>query len=974
MNLKKLSAYEVLKEEGLEDIQAKGYLLCHKKSGARVMILENEDENKVFNITFRTPPEDSTGVAHILEHSVLCGSKHFPLKDPFVELVKGSLNTFLNAMTFPDKTMYPVASCNDRDFQNLMHVYLDAVFFPNIYEKEEIFRQEGWNYQLESEDGELAYNGVVYNEMKGVFSSPDELLERETMNVLFPDSPYGVESGGDPQFIPDLTYEQFLDFHRKYYHPSNSYIYLYGNMDVEEKLEFIDREYLSHFDAKEIHSEIPLQKPFTDYKYVELKYPVLENESLEENTYLSYNAVIGISLDTKLNVAFEVLDYALLSAPGAPLKQALLDAGIGKDIYGSYDAGIYQPCFNIVAKNTDADAMDRFKGIIETTMQKLYTEGIDKKSLEAGINFMEFRFREADYSSYPKGLMYGMDVFGSWLYDENQPFNQLKLLDIFEELKQEIGSSYFEELMKKYLMDNTHVAYITLSPEKGLTAKRDRETAEKLQKYKESLSTEELQEMVRRTKALEEYQEAEESPEDLECIPMLSREDIRKETGEFYNTEKYVGDTLILHHDVKTNGIAYLNIYFDLKNIPMDMMPYMGILKSVLGYVDTKNYTYSQLFNEINANTGGIQCGTEFYQKSSAEEDYTALFGIRAKALNGKTAFVFQMIREILFTSSLDDDKRLYEIIARLKSRLQSGIPSSGHSSAVQRAMSYSSVTAWIQELSGGIAFYQFLEELEKNYDSRKEEMKEQLKKLVGMLFRQGNITVSFTGDEETCEKTMAEIASLKEMLPKSEENMGQAAASVCETVNEGFMTAGQVQYVAQVGNFKKEGLNYTGALQILKLILSYDYLWTNIRVKGGAYGCMSGFKRNGESYFVSYRDPNLKNTFEVYKGIPAYLQSFQADEREMTKYIIGTVSGLDVPKTPSMKGKASTAAYFMGISRDELQKERDQILHAQAEDIQALAPLVEAVLKAGEICVIGGEESITKEKELFQETKHLIS
>ena len=355
MNISHIPAYELIKETTLGDIHSKGYLLCHKKSGARVMLIENDDENKVFNIAFRTPPEDSTGVAHILEHSVLCGSKHFPLKDPFVELVKGSLNTFLNAMTFPDKTMYPVASCNDQDFQNLMHVYLDAVFFPNIYEKEEIFWQEGWSYQLEAEDQPLTYNGVVYNEMKGVFSSADELLERQAMNVLFPDTPYGVESGGDPQYIPDLTYEQFLDFHRKYYHPSNSYIYLYGKMDMEEKLQFIDREYLSAFDAKEIHSEISLQKAFEKRKDIEFFYPILENESLSENTYLSFHAVIGNSLDTELSVAFQVLDYALLSAPGAPLKQALLDAGIGKDVYGSYDDGIYQPTFTLVAKNANKE-------------------------------------------------------------------------------------------------------------------------------------------------------------------------------------------------------------------------------------------------------------------------------------------------------------------------------------------------------------------------------------------------------------------------------------------------------------------------------------------------------------------------------------------------------------------------------------------------------------------------------------------
>ncbi len=973
MNIANIPAYELLKEENLGDIHSKGYLLCHKKSGARVMLIENDDENKVFNITFRTPPCDSTGVAHILEHSVLCGSRHFPLKDPFVELVKGSLNTFLNAMTFPDKTMYPVASCNDQDFQNLMHVYLDAVFFPNIYEREEIFRQEGWSYQLEDAQGELTYNGVVYNEMKGVFSSPDELLERETMNVLFPDSPYGVESGGDPRCIPDLTYENFLDFHRKYYHPSNSYIYLYGNMDMEEKLAFIDQEYLSGFEAQEIHSEITMQKPFEQRKQVELFYPVLENESLEDNTYLSFNAVIGNSLDTKLSVAFQVLDYALLSAPGAPLKQALLDSGIGKDVYGSYDDGIYQPSFNLVAKNANGKDMERFIQVLNETLDGILREGIDAKALEAGINFMEFRFREADYSSYPKGLMYGMDVFGSWLYDENLPFNQLQLLKVFDQLKEEISTGYFENLVRTYLVENTHAAYIILSPRKGLTAERDRKMAKKLKDYKDSLSSEEVETLVKRTKALKEYQEAEDSQDAINCIPMLSRQDIRREVGKLYNIEKKVEDSLLLYHDVETNGIAYLNLYFDFRHVTEEMLPYVGILKSVLGYVDTEHYTYGELFNEINANTGGILCGTEFFQKVKKNE-YLAFFGIRAKALNGKLDFVFDMIHEILLTSRLDDDKRLYEIIARLKSRLQTGLPSSGHASAVQRAMSYSSSLAWMQELTSGIAFYQFLEKLEADFDNRKEELKENLKKLMDSIFFSQNLMISFTGDEETCRAVERQVSGLKKELPEVEKVHAADLAKRCPGSNEGFMTAGQVQYVAQVGNFSDQGMKYTGALQILKLILSYDYLWMNIRVKGGAYGCMSGFKRNGESYFVSYRDPNLKNTLDVYKGIPEYLRNFEADEREMTKYIIGTVSSLDVPKTPKMKGQASTIAYLMGITIDELQKERDQILDAQEEDIRSLAAVVEAVLEKGDICVIGGEESIQKEKELFRETKHLIS
>ena len=471
MKIENISAYEIVKKEDLTDIHSTGYLLRHKKSGARLVLIENDDENKVFSIAFRTTPKNSTGVPHILEHSVLCGSREFPLKDPFVELVKGSLNTFLNAMTYPDRTCYPVASCNDQDFQNLMHVYLDAVFYPNIYHKEEIFRQEGWNYHLEKKEGPLTYNGVVYNEMKGAFSSPDDVLEREIMNGLFPDNTYGVESGGDPNNIPELSYEEFLDFHRTYYHPSNSYIYLYGNMDMEEKLKFIDEKYLSAFDNLDVDSQIPKQPAFAQVKEFEKEYPVAENEEEEGKAFLSYNMVVGDAMDSMLGVAFDVLDYALLSAPGAPLKKALLDAGIGKDIYGSYNDGFLQPYFSVIAKDARTEQKEEFVAVIRKVLQDIVKNGIDKKAILAGINYMEFRYREADFGSYPKGLMYGLDIIGTWLFDENEPFAQVKLLDIYNRLKEAVNEGYFEGLIQKWLLDNTHGSILTLVPKKGLAAK-----------------------------------------------------------------------------------------------------------------------------------------------------------------------------------------------------------------------------------------------------------------------------------------------------------------------------------------------------------------------------------------------------------------------------------------------------------------------------------------------------------------------
>lgn len=972
MNPNHLKAYEVLKEEELQDIHSKGWLLRHKKTGARVMLIENSDENKVFNIAFRTPPKNSTGVAHILEHSVLCGSREFPLKDPFVELVKGSLNTFLNAMTYPDKTCYPIASCNDRDFQNLMHVYLDAVFYPNIYKKEEIFRQEGWNYHLEKKEGPLKYNGVVYNEMKGAFSSPDDVLEREIMNSLFPDTTYGCESGGDPVNIPDLSYEEFLDFHRQYYHPSNSFIYLYGNMDMEEKLEFIDSHYLSAFDSLAIDSQIRDQEAFAQVKDIQKSYPVSEDEGEEDNTYLSYNMVVGEAADINLSLAFEVLDYALLSAPGAPLKQALLDAKIGKDIYGSFEDGIKQTYFSIVAKGANLSRKEEFIKVIRDTLTKIAEDGIDKKAVTAGINYYEFRFREADFSSYPKGLMYGLDILSSWLYDDTKPFCEVQLLEGFEFLKKALEEGYFEELIRKYLLDNTHGAVLSLVPEKGLAAKRDKELEEKLENYRKSLSDEELTRMVENTKALEAYQEAEEAPEALTCIPMLSREDIKKEITGLTNEEHHVEDSLFLYHDVCTNGIGYADLLFEIHDFDVDTVHYLGLLKSVLGAVDTENYTYGELFNEVNARTGGIAYGIEVFDDAQDTDAFRAMFAVRGKALYPEMDFMFSMIREVLTTSKLDDTKRLYEIIARVRSRAQASLASAGHSTAVLRGASYASPMAAFQDEMAGIGYYQFIEKLEKDFDSCKDEIVKNLRKVMEEVLRPENFCVSYTGERESLDVVKAQAAGIKKVLFNGQkpESVKQAP---CIKKNEAFKTSGQVQYVAQNGNFRKKGLEYTGALEILKVILSYDYLWINLRVKGGAYGCMSGFKRNGESFLVSYRDPHLKRTLEVYQGVPDYIRAFEADEREMTKYIIGTISNKDVPRTPQMQGSISKTAYFSNVTEDMLQKERNQILGAQKEDIQKLAALVEAVLSDDQICVVGSETAIEKAEDVFMEVKPLI-
>ena len=971
MKIEEMTSYRLVEKKKIEDLNSMSYLLEHKKSGARIALLSNDDENKVFYIGFRTPPEDSTGVAHILEHSVLEGSRDFPVKDPFIELAKGSLNTFLNAMTYPDKTVYPVASCNDKDFQNLMHVYLDAVFYPNIYKEPKIFEQEGWHYEMESPEDELSINGVVYNEMKGAFSSPDDVLEREITNILFPDTSYSNESGGDPEAIPDLTYEQFLDFHRKYYHPSNSYIYLYGNMDMAEKLEYLDEAYLSHFDRITVDSEIGVQAPFEACAEAGKFYPITESEPEEDNTYLTYNIVVGDSLDRERYIAFQILDYALCSAPGAPLKQALLDKGIGKDIYSYYESGIRQSYFTIVAKNANLDRKAEFVECIEENLRSLSQKGIDKKALRAGLNFYEFRYREADFGSYPAGLMYGLQVLDSWLYDDAKPFIHIEAGETYKKLREKAETSYFEDLIRECMLENTHKGILTLAPRKGLAEERDRILTEKLAALKESFGSEQIQEVVEETHALLEYQETPDSKEALATIPLLKREDIRKEAEPLVNEIRKTGDTTVMYHDIFTNHISYFRFLFDVKQVPEELFPYIGILKSVLGYVDTENFTYGELFHEINMETGGITSVTNFFTNARNLSDCLVTFEMKAKTLEDNLPRTVQLVQEIMLKSKFDDGKRLYEILAELKSRLQSNLISSGHSVAASRAMSYFSRPAAIQEQVNGMPFYRLVADLEKNFDSRREDLQYKLEALVRCIFRPENLMLDYVGTEDHYEEFIALAGQVKEALYKEPV---ETKPFVIEPVkrNEGFLSASQVQYVCRAGNFINKGLAYTGALKVLKVMMSYEYLWQEIRVKGGAYGCMCAFGKSGDSYFVSYRDPNLKSTVEAYEKAADFIEAFDGDERTMTQYIIGAVSELDTPLNPAAKGLRGMSSYLTNQTYEDYQRERDELLGADVNTIRSLAAVIRAFMEDDCLCVVGNDNRLKEDKEMFDVLENL--
>lgn len=979
--VKKLAAYRVLEETYVKEVDSRAMTLEHVKSGAKLFLLSNEDDNKVFSIGFRTPPEDSTGLPHILEHSVLCGSEKFPVKDPFVELVKGSLNTFLNAMTYSDKTVYPVASCNDKDFQNLMDVYLDGVFHPAIYREPKIFLQEGWHYELESLEDDLTINGVVYNEMKGAFSSPESVLDRFTSSVLYPDTCYANESGGDPAVIPSLTYEQFIQFHKNYYHPANSYIYLYGDMDMAEKLDWMDKAYLCKYDRKDctVDSTIKRQKAFDGPVHKEITYSVTEEEGVEDRTYLSVNTVAGDILDPKLYLAFQILDYTLISAPGAPLKQALIDAKIGQDILGGNESGILQPYFSVIAKNANGSQKGEFLAVVKGTLRKLADQGIGRRSLLAGLNYYEFQCREADFGSAPKGLMYGLWSMNSWLYGGN-PMLHLRYLETFDSLKKAVDEGYFEHLIRKYLLDNPHEAVITVTPKINQTAEEDRKLAEKLRAYKESLSQKEQEELVARTRALKEYQEMASTQEELEKIPMLRREDITREAARYSYELKMEDGVRVIHSSLFTSGIGYLSVFFNTDRIPPEDLPYVGLLKSVLGFVDTEHYSYSDLTSEIHLNSGGVSFGISSFPELGKLGSFTGGFEASAKVLYGKLEFAFSIITEILTRSKLEDEKRLGEILDETRSRSRMKLESSSHGAAVGRAASYYSPISAFNDSLGGIGYYQFLEDTSIKYNQQPEYrgiLVEKLKSAAEKLFAQDNFLIAYTADEEGYGYLPVELKTFKNSLFKGD-NKQYAYAFPLENRNEGFKTASQVNYVARCGTFAgKKGslgneLTYTGVLKVLVVILNYEYLWMNLRVKGGAYGCMSSFGQSGSGYLVSYRDPNLSATNNIYEGIPEYLRNFTIDERDMTKYVIGTISNLDTPLTPSLKGIRNMSAYLTGMTDEMLQKERDEILDVTQEDIRSMADIVQAILDTGALCVIGNDEQIKAEGSMFKEVKNL--
>lgn len=954
----------------IEEVNSDAYLMEHVKSGARLMYLDNDDDNKVFYICFRTTPDNSKGTPHIMEHSTLCGSRKYPLKEPFVELAKGSLNTFLNAITWPDKTMYPIASRNDVDFHNLMDVYLDAVFYPNCLKNPQILMQEGWHYELENKDAPLTYNGVVYNEMKGALSSPEAIMEDRAMEKLFPDTTYGVESGGDPEVIPTLSFREFTEFHRRFYHPSNSYIYLYGDMDIEKTLDYLDREYLSAFDRRNVDSMVKTQAPFSKRVSLTAPYGIAENEGTEGKAIHALYTAFNDHMSTMDSLAFRILNYVLIDMDGAPLKQAVLDAGIGSDLSGSYGDSYKQPVWIVEATGSEVDKQAAFADVVDSTLRSIALKGIDKDMLEAALNRTEFTARENDYQGRPKGLFYGVRAMDMWLYDRN-PMDALRYIDDMNRLRENLKTNYFENLLLRYVIKNPHQVLITMKPEKGLTEKMNRETAEKLASFKSSLSDEQLDKIMASTKALKERQASGETEEALKTIPLLSRKDLKRPVEEEVLEKERVSGVDHFHFQVHTNGITYVNFYFTLGNLKEEDIPYAILLSSLLRSLSTTKHSYTELARLSNAYTGGMSFALNGYGRVDDTASYLPVLTIRAKALTSKTDKLMDLLGEVINHTLFTDIKRLKELILQEKSEWDMSAFSRGHTLVMTRLTSYFSRGGEFAEQSG-LSYYYFLADLVKHFDENKDALEEKLAAISKKIFTRNGLFFETIGEEEEKKAVLANLPLVLDDMEEGEKAEPHVYSFPPESRNEAFLTSGKVQYVAKGGNFKSHGFAYTGALRVMETILRYEYLWKKIRVLGGAYGAFTQFLRDGTAILCSYRDPNLSETIKAYEELPAYLENLTLSDREMTKYVIGTMAADEIQLTPFMKGERAMVHYLSGNTRESRMKIRDEIINCQVDDIRRLAPLVDSVMKDPYICVMGSEDKIQKDKDLFDTVRSL--
>ncbi len=956
-----IHGFRLIEKRFVREVNAECLHFSHEQSGARLLKIQADDPNKTFCIGFKTLPLADNGAPHIMEHSVLNGSRNFPVKSPFDVLLKGSLSTFLNAFTSKDYTMYPVASMNRKDYFNLMHVYLDAVFNPLIYDDPRIFQQEGWHYELTGPDAPLNYTGVVYNEMMGAFSNPQRELWYQVFRHLFPDNAYGFESGGLPAAIPTLTQDEFTGFHRKYYHPDNSYIFLYGDADLSEELAFLDEKYLSGYHKTGQAVEIAEQPPFASAKTVTERYPVMEGSETANQTFLTYNFVAGRNTDLALTLALDVLCEVLVNQESAPLRLALAEAGIGQDVSAS-SSNFLQHSVQIAVLNANPGDRDRFVEIVTGTLRKVIAGGIDKREIEGVINRIEFRLREGDDAQ--KGLTFLNMALPRWFF-AGDPITGLEYEKPLEEVKQALTTRYLEEVAERWFTGNPHTLILSLEPDPKLEAERTALTEQVLAAKRASLDAETEHRLITETADLIAHQQREDTPEALATVPMLTLADIDRKAAFYPVSESRVEGIPVLMHETFTNHVVYLNLYFGMEGLTQEQLPYAALLANLLGSLGTDHYTFGELNQALNIHTGRFYTSLRTFLPRYDDRRMVPRFTVTSKAMNGKTGKLFALISEIVRCTRYDDLPRLRTLLSRHYSMLDAEVKGNGYPVASRRHASYTGNQGMFHEITTGLSYYWFVAQLMKDFETRGPEIATTLQEIAGILFRRGNLTAAMTGagdDRPAFDLGLAGLAG----------DLGAGASDPkvwhfgTGPRREGLLAASSVQYVIKGYNFRRLGIEWDPKMRVLNQVLSTDWLQTRIRVIGGAYGGFSHVTPAGEFTFNSYRDPNLGATLANFDETPGYLEAFSADDSTMTRYIIGTIAELDTPRTPSQRGEQAFSTHFNGRTQEEVQRDREAVLSTTAGDIRRFAPVVRQVLEQGAVCVYGNADRLTAERGIF--------
>lgn len=969
--------------ETVPEFDSDAYVLRHTASGARLLYLACDDENKAFAIGFKTPPADSTGVFHILEHSVLCGSAKFPVKEPFVDLIKSSMQTFLNAMTYPDKTIYPVATTNEQDLYNLMDVYLDAVFNPAIYTKPTIFEQEGWHYELDLPEGDgdssaaslhegtLRYNGVVFNEMKGALSDPMSVLDDAVNAALYPDTAYAHESGGDPRAIPALTYEQFLDTHARHYNPSNSYITLYGDLDVDRALAFLDERYLSQpsaasrrMDAAVAAGEDPstlAPNPLDAQAPVTCEYKRIEMATTPENALVGLGLVLGSALDRKRTIAADILFEALLGSNEAPVKKAILAAGLGGNVVSYTAAESLQPYELIMLQNAQPGVARELRRVFQDACRDLCEHGVPRERLEAIISSNEYDLRQRDYG-IADGVAIACDALSTWLYDDDAATLALKYGPVYEELRSELDGSYFEDLLRELVLENDHMALVELVPVDAAEGSEGAEAAE-LAAKRDAMTDAELTDVVERTAALRAAQEAEDTPEAKATLPRLRVSDI----GEARPEPPLIVDTTVpipcLRHGIPTNRLAYAMQYFDLNCVAFEDLPYVTLLCRLLKQLPTREHSAEELDNLLAGKLGFLSFTTEVMTQPEVDGVRPYLL-VSAGALSEKIDALASLPREVWSSTLLADADadRVRDVLTQIRIGLEQGFINNGHSAALGRAMSYSSPSAVVREQLSGVDYYLFLRDLLDHFDERVNGLRTKLAELAGRIFVADGCLASFTGSDEDFNAYWAAAGDL-ELGAGDGADAGRNALVVptpCDR-HEAFVIPSDICFAARACDPRRLGIDVTGAWAVAANALSYDYLWNEIRVKGGAYGC--GFRAAGErqAAFYTYRDPAIDPSIERVERAGEWLGSFEPDEAAFEGFIVSCVSGMDAPVKPYALTKRRNTTYLAGLDPHAREERRAQMLAATPGELRSLGADVTRIAAESPTCVFGGRDVIAK-------------